>query len=185
MMRHIDVRTVLRECVCELYSNLVTRPTGEAVRAAIEFQLADVDGPTLTVIDFSNVGLLDFSCADEVVAKLLLRVASEWPHGERYFIFRGIRESHLEAIESALESYGLALVGETEDGVAKLIGTMDDAARQTWETVYRLGRAAPADVASALGADAGAAEAALRALHDRRLVMRVDDEYVPIGVTRE
>jgi hypothetical protein len=36
---HIDVGTVLRGTVCDLYSNLVTRPTGAAVRTAIERQV--------------------------------------------------------------------------------------------------------------------------------------------------
>lgn len=39
MMVHIDVGTVLRGTVCDLYSNLVTRPTGAAVRSAIEQQV--------------------------------------------------------------------------------------------------------------------------------------------------
>ncbi|HVD04699.1 MAG TPA: hypothetical protein VNB89_01720, partial [Gemmatimonadaceae bacterium] len=61
MINHIDLSTVLRRTVCDLYSNLVTRPTGAAVRNAIETQLAELGGRTVTVIDFSNVGLLDFS----------------------------------------------------------------------------------------------------------------------------
>ena len=41
MMMHIDVSSVLRQTLsCELYSNLVTRPTGAAVRAQIEALLA-------------------------------------------------------------------------------------------------------------------------------------------------
>ena len=32
MISHIDVSTVLEASVCDLYSNLVTRPTGAAVR---------------------------------------------------------------------------------------------------------------------------------------------------------
>ena len=40
MINHIDLSTVLRRTVCDLYSNLVTRQTGAAVRTAIETQLA-------------------------------------------------------------------------------------------------------------------------------------------------
>ena len=77
MMMHIDLSSVLRQTLsCELYSNLVTRPTGAAVRAQIEALLADARERSLTVIDFSHVGMIDFSCADEVVAKLLLRYVS-------------------------------------------------------------------------------------------------------------
>ena len=69
MINHIDLGTVLRKTVCDLYSDLVTRPTGAAVRTGIEQQLAEAKDRTLTVIDFTHVGLLDFSCADEIVAK--------------------------------------------------------------------------------------------------------------------
>ena len=76
---HIDLSVVLRETVsCELYSNLVTRPTGAAVRAQIEALLRDSDR-VLAVIDFTHVRMIDFSCADEVVAKLLLRYCDDLP----------------------------------------------------------------------------------------------------------
>lgn len=73
MINHIDLSSVLRRTVCDLYTDLVTRKTGAAVRDGIEKQLADLGARTLTIIDFSNVGLLDYSCANEIVAKLLMR----------------------------------------------------------------------------------------------------------------
>ena len=73
MINHIDLSSVLRRTVCDLYTDLVTRPTGAAVRDGIEKQLAELGDRTLTVIDFSYVGLLDYSCADEIVAKLVPR----------------------------------------------------------------------------------------------------------------
>ena len=48
MIRHIDLSSVLRYTVCDLYSNLVTRPTGAAVRTEIEHLVADSQGHTLT-----------------------------------------------------------------------------------------------------------------------------------------
>ncbi|MFL5631467.1 MAG: hypothetical protein ACJ77T_09450, partial [Gemmatimonadaceae bacterium] len=111
MINHIDVSSMLRKSVCELYSNLVTRPTGAAVRCEIEQELDRIGDRALTVIDFSHVGLLDFSCADEIVAKLLLQyVSTDSPRREVYFLFRGISESHMEAIEAVLERHKLALV---------------------------------------------------------------------------
>ena len=50
---------MLRKSVCELYSNLVTRPTGAAVRCEIEQELDRIGDRALTIIDFSHVGLLD------------------------------------------------------------------------------------------------------------------------------
>jgi hypothetical protein len=184
MMMHIDVSSVLRQTLsCELYSNLVTRPTGAAVRTQIEALLGDSRERTLTVIDFSHVGMIDFSCADEVVAKLLLRyVAEERETGEAYFLFRGVTEDHWDAIEAVLERRGLALVLESADGTgAHVGGIVNDRERVAWNKVYELGRAAPADVASALGAPPLDCERLLETLHRRRLLMRLEDEYIAVG----
>ncbi len=45
MIRHIDLSSVLRRSVCDLYSNLVTRPTGAAVRTEIEHLARRHTGP--------------------------------------------------------------------------------------------------------------------------------------------
>jgi hypothetical protein len=182
MMMHIDVSSVLRQTVsCELYSNLVTRPTGAAVRTQIEALLADSRERSLTVIDFSHVGMIDFSCADEVIAKLLLRYASaERSEREAYFLFRGVTDDHWDAIETVLERHRLALVLETDDG-ARVVGTVDDGERAVWEKVYELGRTGPADLASALGAQESDCVVLLDTLHRRRLVMRTDDGYIAVG----
>ena len=72
-MPTIDLRSILQETVSGWYGDLVTRPTGHAVRRGVEEVLAEYDGEQVAVIDFSSVRLLDLSCADEVVAKLLLQ----------------------------------------------------------------------------------------------------------------
>ena len=182
MMMHIDVSSVLRQTVsCELYSNLVTRPTGAAVRTQIEALLADSRERSLTVIDFSHVGMIDFSCADEVIAKLLLRYANaERADREAYFLFRGVTDDHWDAIETVLERHGLALVLETDDG-AKVVGTVEDGERVVLEKVLELGRTGPADLASALGTEEAECEAVLDTLHRRRLVMRTEEGYIAVG----
>jgi hypothetical protein len=184
MMMHIDVSSVLRQTLsCELYSNLVTRPTGAAVRTQIEALLADSHERTLTVIDFSHVGMIDFSCADEVVAKLLLRYVSvERDDQEAYFLFRGVTEDHWDAIEAVLERHGLALVLETaEGGGAHIGGIINDRERVAWNKVYELGRTAAADLASALGVPHADCARLLDALHRRRLLMRLEDDYIAVG----
>lgn len=182
-MNHIDVSSVLRGTVSHLYSNLVTRSTGAAVRLEIEHQLAMLRGRTVNVIDFSHVGLLDFSCADEVVAKLLMRY-DDAPPVDAYFLFRGVSESHLDAIEAVLERRGLALVVQLADGAAHLIGAVDDDERRTWESLCSIGASAIDDIARALGRATSEVEATVDRLCRRRLVMRLDDVVVAIGGVR-
>jgi hypothetical protein len=182
LINHIDVSSILRKSVCELYSNLVTRPTGAAVRCEIEQELDRIGDRALTVIDFSHVGLLDFSCADEIVAKLLLQYVSvDAPRREVYFVFRGISESHLEAIEAVLERHKLALVTQRADGESRLIGIIGLEERRAWEIISELGTGVGADVADATGLSQGDADRMLDMLWRRRLLIRYDNAYVAVG----
>ena len=183
MITHIDLSSVLRRTVCELYSNLVTRPTGAAVRGEIELQLTELRGRTLTVIDFANVGLLDYSCADEVVAKLLLRYGADDAPGEAYFLFRGLSESHLDAIESVLERHGLAMVLQHADGGVEVMGALTRAERELWRAVYERGKVRLADLPAACEGINDMSDSVMQSLRNRRLIMRLDDAYVAVGAT--
>jgi hypothetical protein len=182
LINHIDVSSMLRKSVCELYSNLVTRPTGAAVRSEIEQELDRIGDRALTVIDFSHVGLLDFSCADEIVAKLLLQyIATDAPRREVYFVFRGITEAHMEAIEAVLERHKLALVTQHADGGTRLLGILGLEERRAWEIISELGAGAVADVAERTGLSPADIERTLDRLWRRRLLIRADDGYVAVG----
>lgn len=180
MRHHIELTAVLRRTACDLYSNLVTRPTGEAVRREIETVLATIEHPCLMVIDFSQVGLLDFSCADEVIGKLLDGTQHSPAEREAYIIVRGARNDHLEAIESAIARYQLALIVEEQDGSTDLVGPLDDRLRRVWKVVERRGRAAPADLADEMNEPLDRLADFLDRLWQRRLVMRDDSGYVSL-----
>ena len=184
MMNHIDVSTLLRQTLaCDLYSNLVTRSTGAAVRTQIERLVSESRDRALTVIDFSQVSMIDFSCADEIVAKLLMRYASDDAPQDAYFLFRGVSDDHWDAIETVLERHGLALVLE-HDGRVRVVGVLSDDERHAWEAVYRIGPAGAQDVAIETGTDAVHARQALDALCRRRLVMQADGQFVAVGDRR-
>jgi hypothetical protein len=187
---HIDIGTVLRGTVCALYSNLVTRPTGAAVRTEIERVIAEAGGRTVTVIDFSQVTLLDFSCADEIVAKLMLRyctplaptVGAEVDGAAGYFIFRGLRDHHLDAVEAVLERHGLAIVALI-DGRPQVVGEVDAAERRAWEALHRLAPTDAATLAAHVGDDPAACGATLERLARRRLVIPTPDgAWIPVGL---
>lgn len=187
VMPRIDVVEVLRGSVCDLYSNLLTRPTGAAVRTAIEALLAtpgrDGSTPAVAVLDFTHVRLLDFSCADEIVGKLLLRTAGQDASLPGYLVFRGLHEDLLDPIETVLQRYALALVAHTDDGLT-LFGTIDDEERAAWDAVRRLGRAEAATVAAQLPTDPRQADRLLTRLVERRLLMRVDEMFMLVDVPR-
>ena len=181
MISHIDVSSVLKRSVCDLYSNLVTRPTGAAVRIGIEHHLDEIGDKSLAVLDFSHVGLLEITCAEENVAKLLMQYVSvDIPRREVYFIFYGMSESHLDAIEAVLERHGLALVTQLADGAPALIGEVEDDQRRAWEKICELGSVLPSDLADAFGVPAVIAQHTLDLLWRRWLVIRQETGYVPV-----
>ncbi len=135
----IDVGDLVQKTVASLYSHLITRPTGRAVRLAIEAQLADAGDQALSLIDLSEVTLLDFSCADEVVAKLLQRY-QDHRRTDAYFVFRGVTEPHRDQIEVVLERQSLAAVAETGSGHFELLGSRSEEEGRLWQELEEVGR---------------------------------------------
>ena len=130
----IDLTQMHRRTVTSFYSNLVTRPTGRAVRMGVEQQLLALGrgGPCVSILDFSQVRVLDYSCADEIVAKLLLRYALEDRPVDAYFIARGLHDHHLESVDAVLERHGLLLAVEGDSGDWRLMGPADPHERSCW-----------------------------------------------------
>ncbi len=166
----IDVGELVQRSVTSLYSHLVTRPTGRAVRLAIETQLAEVGETAFSLIDLSEVSVLDFSCADEVVAKLLLRYLGEDRPGDAFFALRGVRDLHRGPIEVVLERRQLAVVSQGADGVFELLGTRTADESRVWEVVEERGRLHVGERDRVLPDESQ--RVALEGLVQRRLVFR-------------
>ncbi len=142
----IDVGRVLRGTVESLYSHLVTRPTGRAVRLAIEEQVAASSRTAVSLIDLSNVTVMDFSCADEIVAKLLMRFLEEDRPGDALFVFRGVCQNLHEPIQTVLERQELLAVAQGSDGSCELMGTRTDELEYVWTVLEGRGRIGAAEV---------------------------------------
>ncbi len=131
MIQHIDVHAVLQESVSGIYTDLVTRPTGRVVRECIERAMAAVTGDgAVARIDFTRVGCIDYSCADEIVAKLLRSRPG-------VLVLTGISDGHREAIEPVLAGHRLAVLMERPDGTLEAVGAPDAAAALLEELVVR------------------------------------------------
>lgn len=128
MIEHIDLHAALRASLAGPYADLVTRHTGRAVRASIEQGLAG--GVVIARMDFAGVGLIDFSCADEIVAKLLRERV-------RVLLVRGLTDGHREALEPVLERAGLAVLCELPDGTLDALGLRESAEPLFEELVTR------------------------------------------------
>ena len=180
----VDLYRAARRSVTSLFSNLVTRPTGRAIRTGVESQLAEMEERevTLSILDFSQVRVLDYSCADEIVAKLLLRYVGDERPGEAFFVVRNVQEHHVEAIEAVLERHGLLLVAIQDEGDVALLGEADATQRAVWDALVRRGRASRADLADDTGVAREAVTAALAHLYLKRVAaVPVDGTISPLS----
>ncbi len=164
----IDVQRLLERSVANLYSHLVTRPTGRAVRLAIESQLEELGTPALSLVDLSSVEILDYSCADEVVAKLIL--GSTVRQGVTFIVLRGVRAHHRDPIEAVLERHRLAVVAETSQGHFEMIGSGSEGEREVWTSVQKCGCIPVAEIELLL--ERANEPEALETLIERRLLFR-------------
>src|SRR5437867_12634276 len=127
------MHAVLQASVSGVYADLVTRPTGRVVRERIEQAIAgreQTDEVTVARMDFTGVGCVDYSCADEIVAKLL----RERP---AVLVLSGISDAHREAIEPVLAGHGLAALIEGPGGALETLGAPEAAAVLLEELVAR------------------------------------------------
>ncbi len=174
------VPTVLHTSVATLYSNLVTRPTGRAVRLAIERQIQDASGACLSILDFSHVGVIDYSCADEVIAKLLLRYEPSDRPAEAYFIVQGVSDAHRDPIEDVLRHHGLLLVA-SKPGSTALWGPAPDRLRRAWHGLAQRGHVSANEFATDWGLSRDTASSWLRRLAERRVAITdVGSRYVSL-----
>ena len=180
-MTHIDVQSALAESLSAPYHDLVTRRTGAAVRTLIERQLAGLADGSVAVLDFSRIGVLDCSCADEFVAKLLLPLTVEHPSRDGYVVLHGLSDGHIDSIEQVLHAHGLALVVQFPDGHAHLVGAVTDVERRLWQLVMVSGRVGVDGLAAEAGLTTDEALLLLDSLARRRLVRRDHDGYCPLG----
>jgi anti-anti-sigma regulatory factor len=174
-MFSFDLRAILERTVSRIHGDLVTRPTGAAVRTGIEQSLAELDGEQTAIIDFSTIRTLDLSCADEVVGKLLRA------HGRaRYFVLKGVSPAQRDAIEQVLDRHQLAVVARDRDGRFTVLGHVSDAARRALELITERGSAAADEIASALDLPADVAAGILEELREQRLLLQSADRFSPV-----
>jgi hypothetical protein len=167
-----DLSSLAPRTVASLYSHLVTRPTGRALRLGIESQIGEMGGCCLSILDFTQVVVLDYSCADEAVAKLLQRYGPDDRPADVYFVARGLGERHREPLEVVLQRQNLVLVAEIETEGFELLGGAGPLERSVWAALENARSAGPALIAAATDATVVDVRNILDGLAHRRVAVR-------------
>ncbi|MEK6598649.1 MAG: hypothetical protein AABY91_09990 [Gemmatimonadota bacterium] len=174
MILTIRVDELLQLTLSRPSRDLVTRPTGAAIRGSIERAIAATTCPT-TLLDFEWVGLIDFSCADEVVAKLL-RVVDAGV----YIVLRGVDETQAEAIDDVLARQGLAVTALPRAGGLQMLGYTTPDLSLAFQMVHAPGSGDATRQAGRLGWSLERAADALQTLAMRRLILAAGGTFAPL-----
>ena len=172
--RVFSVREIMKELLSNGSRSLVTRDTGKRMREALEERLQTEAEEVVAILDFKAVGVLDYSCADEIVAKLISRL-NGGEYGSRYLVLRGLNPTQRENIEVALERKHLAALFLHEDKSWEILGTLNNYLKETLNEVMREGRITARDLAEAEDLEINTSSTRLANLYKIQLVRRREE----------
>ena len=173
-MTSYNLYRILKEELKNGSSDLVTRPSGQVMRGRIEKNIEAEKNGEIIALDFSEIGIIDYSCADEIVAKLISRLWGN-EYGDRYIILTGLNENQKENIEVALERKDLAVIARMKDGKEILLGNLNNYLLKTLEVVITKDRITTKDLSEIMNLEANTSGTRLLNLHKKRLVMRNEE----------
>jgi hypothetical protein len=148
------------------------RSRGVRIREAIEKILGEENGALRVVLDFSGIGPIDFSWADEVVAKMISRLWSG-EYGEKFLFLKNLNPSQVENIGVALERKKLAVLTTGPEGW-RVIGSLNNYLIHTLKRVMKKRQLTLRELSEEEGIEMNTGGTRLLNLYKKRLVVRVE-----------
>ncbi len=173
-MHKYDLCKLLREELKNGSVDLVARPSGQVLRERVERDIAGEEDGASVALDFSRIGIIDYSCADEIIAKLISRLLGG-EYGNRYIVLAGLSENQKENVEVALERKDLAVIAHMRDGRGVLLGNLNNYLKETLHFVSEKGKIAAGELSEKFKLPANTSGTRLLNLHKKRLVKRTDE----------
>lgn len=148
------------------------RSRGVRIRQAIEKILGTEKGSLRIVLDFSGMGSIDFSWADEVVAKIISRLWSG-EYGEKFLVLKNLNPSQAENIGVALERKKLAVLTTGTEGW-RIIGSLNNYLIHTLNRVMKKRQLTLRELSEEEGIEMNTSGTRLLNLYKKRLVVRLE-----------
>jgi hypothetical protein len=173
-MKIYNLYSFLKEELKNGSSDLVTRPSGQLMRERIEKEIQQERNGEIIALDFSQIGIIDYSCADEIIAKLISRLLAN-EYGDRYILLAGVNDNQKENIEVSLERKDLAVMVELRNGHKVLIGNLNNYLKETLELIITKNKISARDLSETMKLEANTSGTRLLNLHKKRLVKRSEE----------
>ena len=173
-MTTYNIYKLLKEELKNGSSDLVTRQSGQVIRERIKRDIEKEKDGEVIALDFSKIGVIDYSCADEIVAKLISRLLSN-EYGDKYILLAGLNDNQKENIEVALERKDLAVIADMKNGKKILLGNLNNYLKETLELIVKKGKITAKELSEIMKLEANTSGTRLLNLHKKRLVKRIDE----------
>lgn len=171
-MTQYNLYNLLKEELKNGSNDLVTRPSGQVIRERIERDIKEEKEDEVIALDFSKIGIIDYSCADEIVAKLISRLIGG-EYGDRYIILAGLNENQKENIEVALEKKDLAVMARMKDGSSLVLGILNNYLKETLNLILKKGKITAKELSEIMKLEANTSGTRLLNLYKKKLVRRI------------
>lgn len=152
-------------------NHMVTRETGRFLREVVEERLRTLGPRTVVDLDFSGVGIVDYSCADEVVAKLITRLQGQ-EYGDKFLRLKGMSSTQRENIEVALERKKLCIMETAGGSKPGALGVVQPHLAGTLEAIVEHGSMTARQLADLKGIELSTASTRLANGYKLRLIAR-------------
>ena len=173
-----DVGAIAKKC--GLGNILSGRRTSPAVREKLEGEFVEIRKSGVEVLDFSKIDIVDFSAADEIVAKLAGRM-EQGEYGEGTILLSGCNDAVREGLEVALKQKDLCLMHVDGKKKWSLVGELNPYLRETLDLCMRDGTLLARDLSAELKLKLNTASTRLINLFAKHLVLRKEDQENKIG----
>jgi len=118
--------------------HLFDREIGRQVRHEIEEQVQAREKETVHFVSFSNICSIDYSCADELVGKLLSRLLAN-EYGQNYFVLENLNSNHHENIQVVLDHRKFGCLERIEDKSWNFLGHRTNSLLETLNVIMEKG----------------------------------------------
>lgn len=121
--------------------HLWTREPARRILAEVEESLAELDPGDVLVLDLKGVEVFDFSFANELFGKAMMRLPNE--AAGRFLVVENVGSYARENLQQALEKLKLIMI-ERKGGKPDLLGRVGPADKQTLLAIWKKGEGATA-----------------------------------------
>lgn len=152
---------------------VITGHQGKLIRQELIDRLLSYPEGMCLYLDFSEVDLIDFTGADELIAVLQARIKSrEVP--DRSICLIHLKPQHIANIQAALDAKKLASVYLDEDHTPQVLGTLNAYLSKTFDYVTRRKQVYSRQMADDMNIPANTSATRLLNLYYEHLVLRRD-----------